>query len=355
MTARPVNPPALQDHDALRKKFEEKADSILNGLESKSQVSYDCDALRELGVLLQHINVTDDQQSFDFKPLSEEEYSTYKIDSSHSTGIPKHIRPHYDDFDALFHWRSSWPLSDTALTYEKAFQIARYISILKDYSEKDDADNTFSIEQNSNWHQIMAEDSFNDGPQGMLCGLRIGHSKPLDLPKWRALSWRQWQEDPESPDTIRPHVMLMTCTGAVAESDNLLHGEIGPIVNAIQCRLFQDEFKQTSTFPVLVISLFGPRQGRILSARFNIDGTLVVRASDIFDFKEKNQEGFDLFMRYYYSEPQDAAEFKLLLLLKTWTSPLSTDIQGYNDTYCFAMQRELHCALGCALGMANGN
>lgn len=37
MSSQPVNLPVdpLQDHDALRKKFEEKADSILDGLESK--------------------------------------------------------------------------------------------------------------------------------------------------------------------------------------------------------------------------------------------------------------------------------------------------------------------------------
>lgn len=84
----------------------------------------------------------------------------------------------------------------------------------------------------------------------MLSGLRIGHSKPCDLPEWDALSWRQWQENSKKPDTIRPHIMLVICTGAVAQEDELLHGEIGPIVNAIQCRLFQEEFKHTSSFPV---------------------------------------------------------------------------------------------------------
>ncbi|KAJ5236478.1 hypothetical protein N7489_006569, partial [Penicillium chrysogenum] len=278
MSSQPVNPPVLQDHDALRKMFEEKADSILEWLESKSQVSYDCDTLREIGVLLHHMDVTDDQESLDFKLLSEKEYSTYKIDSAR---MPNHVRHHYDGFDEAFHSSFSYPLSDplpaTELVYQKAFQIARYIHILQDYSKKDDPDNSYSIEKNSNWYEILAEDSFEDGPQGMLYGLHIGHSKPLDLSRWRALSCRQWQEDPEDPDTIRPHVMLMICTGAVAKSNNLLHGEIGPIVNTIQCRLLQEEFKQTSSFPVLVISLFGPRQGRILYARFNIDGTLIVR------------------------------------------------------------------------------
>ncbi|KAJ5124054.1 uncharacterized protein N7515_007879 [Penicillium bovifimosum] len=341
MISEPVNPPALQDHEALRRKFEENAGAILNGVESTSQVSYDCDALRGLGIVLQHFDVTDDQESPDFKPLSKEEYSTHKIDS---TGIPKPKRHHYDDFDVLFNWSSSsWPLSETELICEEGFQIVRHTDIPKDYSKKDHTDITSSLEQpDSNWYQILAEHSCNDGLQGILYGLATRHSKPLGLSKWGALTWRQWQEyhhvnpyhplnpyhhvnpyHPVNPDTIHPHVMLMICTGAVAESNNLLHGEIGTIVDAIQCRLFQYQFRHTSTFPVLVISLFGARQGRILSARFNIDGTLIVRASDTFDFKQKNQEGFDLFTRYYYSEPRDAAMFKLLLLPKSLHGPPS--------------------------------
>ncbi|CAG7978479.1 unnamed protein product [Penicillium nalgiovense] len=282
MSSQPVNLPVdpLQDHDALRKKFEEKADSILDGLESK---------VRSL------------MTSIDFKLLTQIEYSMYKIDSAR---IPKHMRHHYNGFDEAFYWSSSWPLSDTELMYEKAFRIAKYIDILKHYSKKDD---TSSIEKNSNWYQILAEDSFHDGPQGMLYGLPV--------------SCRQWQEDPENPDTIRPQIIYMICTGAMAKSSELLHGEIGPIVSTIQCRLPQEEFKQTSSFPVLVISLFGPRQGRILYARFNIDGTLIVRASDIFDFeKKKNQEGFDL-MRCYNCEPEDVAEFGSIAPVKKARSP----------------------------------
>lgn len=39
-----------------------------------------------------------------------------------------------------------------------------------------------------------AEDSFHYGSQGMLCCLPIMHSNSRDLPKWKAVSWRQWQD-----------------------------------------------------------------------------------------------------------------------------------------------------------------
>ena len=149
MSCQPLNTPAnpQQVRDALRKKFEKRADYILDELESRSQVSYDCGALYELGILLHHVDLTTDQELPDYKPLSKIEYSKYKINSAR---VPKHLRHHYDCFDDAFHWPSSLPRPDTELLYERAFQIVTYINILRDYSEKDD-----SMEENSNWYQIL--------------------------------------------------------------------------------------------------------------------------------------------------------------------------------------------------------
>lgn len=84
----------------------------------------------------------------------------------------------------------------------------------------------------------------------MLYGLRQGHSKPSELPMWDAQPICQWRDDLEDPKTTRAHIKLVTCTGAAAKEDELLHGELGCIANAIQCRLQQQEFEQTSLFPV---------------------------------------------------------------------------------------------------------
>lgn len=84
----------------------------------------------------------------------------------------------------------------------------------------------------------------------MLRGSTGRHSKPKDLPRWRAVSEREWQEDDEDDSTLRPHILLVTLTGAKAPENGLLHGEIGPTVEAIQQRLAQEEFQHTSFFPV---------------------------------------------------------------------------------------------------------
>lgn len=151
MSSQSVNAPAKPppDRDALRKKFAETADSILKGLESKSQGAYDCDALGELGVFLHHVDATEEANPFlDFKPLSEIEYSSYKIKSA---DIPEHMRELYDGFDDAFNWSPDYPLTEIYLIQEKALQIARYMRILNRYSKKDG----LSMRDHSKWFQIL--------------------------------------------------------------------------------------------------------------------------------------------------------------------------------------------------------
>lgn len=100
------------------------------------------------------------------------------------------------------------------------------------------------------WNRVGS--SFLNGPQGMFCGARHGHSKPRDLPYWDVITKREWKEDDEGPRLNQPHILLVTCTGAKVSADGngLLHGELGPIAEAIYCRLLQEELKDTSVFPV---------------------------------------------------------------------------------------------------------
>ena len=77
---------------------------------------------------------------------------------------------------------------------------------------------------------------------------RFPNSEVNDICQW--VHTYQWMEDYEDPKTIRPHVMLIACTGANAERDKLLLSELGPVAQAIQNRLSQPEFERTSLFPV---------------------------------------------------------------------------------------------------------
>ena len=147
----------------------------------------------------------------------------------------------------------------------------------------------------------------------MLCGVKFGHSKPQDLPRWNAHSTCQWLDDFEDPKTTRPHIKLLTLTGAKAKEHELLHGELAPIANVLYCRLEQPEFEDTSLFPVLVISLFGPRHGRLLQAKFDNSGTLLVRSSPIYNFIDSDEK-INLFVRYNNCKPRDGPEIEPVLV-----------------------------------------
>lgn len=150
MSSTPVN---QQERDALRETFGKKADSILEGLKSKSKGSYDRADLRELGVSLHRVDITEGfgptgQKFPDFKPLSEREFRSYKIESA---DLPEHIREHYDGFDDAFRYSPEYSLPESDRNYEKAFQISRYIKILYNYSKK----RTLTMSDHSKWYEIM--------------------------------------------------------------------------------------------------------------------------------------------------------------------------------------------------------
>ena len=87
----------------------------------------------------------------------------------------------------------------------------------------------------------------------MRLGLKLGHSMPAALLRWYTVSTGQWLD--ENPNTTRPHIKLVTLTGAEAKENELLHGELGSIANVIQCRLDQPEFEIASIFPVCLRSI----------------------------------------------------------------------------------------------------
>ncbi|KAJ9490558.1 hypothetical protein VN97_g2703 [Penicillium thymicola] len=100
---------------------------------------------------------------------------------------------------------------------------------------------------------------------------------------------------------------LVTLTGAEAKENELLHGGMGSIANVIQCRLNQPEFENVSIFPVLMLSFFGPRHGRLLQAKFDNSGTLNIWSSPIYNFVDSNEK-MKLFVRYNNCKPRDGKE-----------------------------------------------
>ena len=60
-----------------------------------------------------------------------------------------------------------------------------------------------------------------------------------------------------------------------------------------------------------MIALYGPRNGRLIQARYDKSGVLKVRASPIYSFAEREKAPWDLFLRYHTSKPCDGPEIEL--------------------------------------------
>ena len=61
-----------------------------------------------------------------------------------------------------------------------------------------------------------------------------------------------------------------------------------------------------------MLSVFGPRHGRVLQACYDrYSSRLELRISPIFSFLEKNNESFDLFLRFMASSPPETLDLDL--------------------------------------------
>ncbi|KAJ5131297.1 uncharacterized protein N7515_007336 [Penicillium bovifimosum] len=309
-----------QERARLRGKYKQAARSIIQELQSRSKPAYTHTELAQFRVSVQSIDPEDhkftDSEACLFPPLTHEELKTFVIDKKRLSKDEHHYITQFKD--TLHDITDAIPKN--CQEWERAGQILFYLEVFESKAERKSGRLISSIEDLSHWDHIKAEDSFLENPTGMLWGFTCGHSKPQDLPRWNAYSTCQWLDDLEDPKTSRPHIKLITLTGAKAKENELLHGELAPIANALYCRLEQPEFKDTSLFPVLVISLFGPRHGRLLQAKFDNSGTLLVRSSRIYNFIDSDEK-IKRFVRYNNCKPRDGPEIEPVLVDEQSLSP----------------------------------
>ncbi|KAI1835430.1 hypothetical protein DTO027I6_2811 [Penicillium roqueforti] len=296
-----------QERAHLRDKYKKAVRSIVYKLQSRSKPTYTYTELAQFRVSVQSIDPEDhtftDSEACLFQPLTHEELETFKMDKE---ALPRDGYHYINEFKDTFH-DVTGDVPEDCLMEEGGRKRKRGRS-------------TSSIQDLSHWNNIKAENSFNDTPTGMLCGVKAGHSKPRDVPRWTAHSIRQWLDDFKDPKTTRPHIKLVTLTGTKAKENELQHSELASIANTLYCRLEQPEFGDTSFFPVLVISLFGPRHGRLLQAKFDNSGTLFVRSSPIYNFVDSDGK-IELFVRYNNCNPRDGPEIEPVLVEEQSPSP----------------------------------
>ncbi|KAJ5197224.1 hypothetical protein N7449_007703 [Penicillium cf. viridicatum] len=296
-----------EERAQLRSRYNEAVSDLLQALKSEPKAAYSSDNLTELRVVLASFNPENssflESKACLFKPISSkelEEFSLSRFD------LPKGSKYWYSDFDEIYHDPTHVENPSSAyIIGARAEQIFRYLRVYYNNLQKKSGRDPDFFEEFDGWNEIRVGNSFLDGGKGLLYG-RCG-----GVPHWDIRAEREWQDDSNDSETTSPHIMLVVCTEDDAtKADELLFGELGSITQAIRKRLDQKEFEKTSLFPVLAISFFGPRHGRLLQANFTKSGILKVRVSPIYSFVRKAEAPFDLFLRYYACDPQDGPEYE---------------------------------------------
>ncbi|CAI7641134.1 unnamed protein product [Penicillium viridicatum] len=310
-----------QEPVRLRDKYKQAARSIILALESRSKPAYTHTDLAQFRVSVQLFDPEDpkftDSGACLFLPLTHEQLNEYKLDKKVLTRDEDRYLHRFED--TFNEFPQTYPVPEDCQIWDRARQIQFSLEIFESCYKKEVDEDTISIEEASYWTNIRSEDSFYHSPQGMRLGLTLGHSMPAALPRWYTGSTCQWLD--EDLKTTQPHIKLVTLTGAEAKENELLHGELGSIANVIQCRLNQPEFENVSIFPVLMLSLFGPRHGRLLQAKFDNSGTLNVWSSPIYNFVDNNEK-INLFVRFNNCKPRDGKEFESVIVEDSPSPPV---------------------------------
>ncbi|KAL1863295.1 hypothetical protein Plec18170_000129 [Paecilomyces lecythidis] len=294
----------------LRDKYGQAISDLLKELRFQPKAAYGHGEFTGLGISLGSFDPYDEKflgsRACLFRPMTLEEFGEYSIPESELDGGGI---DYYINFDEIYDIPANAKYSSPSyIMRERAFQIYSYLEVCHDYLRKKTGRDLEFFDEITGWFQIklsLYDNSFLDNGERLMRGRRGG-----DFPQWDTHAEREWQEDYDNPETLRPHIMLIICTGAEVKENELLFGELGPIAQAIENRLQQKEFENTSLFPVLAISLLGPRHGRLVQAHFNKSGMLKVLVSPIYSFVRKADAPFDLFLRYCACKPQDGPEYE---------------------------------------------
>ncbi|KAJ6178283.1 hypothetical protein N7519_008744 [Penicillium mononematosum] len=155
------------------------------------------------------------------------------------------------------------------------------------------------------WAEIDCEE-FTGGDGGLLFptpGRYIGQ----DYPGWRFRSLQEWWTNVDM--LAGPSTQIVIFTDGIGKEDRLLLSELGAIVQVIAFRRTRPVFSHYHIFPVLMLSFFGPRHGRILQACYDSRSQqLEIQISPIFSFLRKNDESFDIFLRFMASYPPETLD-----------------------------------------------
>ncbi|CEJ59931.1 hypothetical protein PMG11_08529 [Penicillium brasilianum] len=299
------------NHQELRAQFRLAVCRLMNQLRTFSRYILKVDELQSVGVYVSEFDPFDLNEAIIFQPFPEQELLEYHIDEVllQDEWVLKRLElPDWTPLES-----SNGVISrreeelDAKKSSERIFEHleAMYSCLSKTY----EPNNPLSMARN--WTDIPIphpeytwppELDINSWPREP--GL-LNHGPTAEHVGWCCQQAAEWKEHVRRGEPrIQPHVRLVVVHGATGTPNGVLLGELGTIAQVIYNRLNQPRFENDSYFPVLVISLFGPRHGRILQAVYRRSGHMELRITQIYDFTKTDDAPFDLFLRYLASNPR---------------------------------------------------
>ncbi|PYI07033.1 hypothetical protein BO78DRAFT_314189, partial [Aspergillus sclerotiicarbonarius CBS 121057] len=106
----------------------------------------------------------------------------------------------------------------------------------------------------------------------------------------------------KAKDGSYPHVKAMIYNNLDGEDGQLLRGEILIALRLMYAQVKRTRFVEHMTAPVLLFSFMGPQHARIIEAYFD-GSSLVMRPTQLFDFRKKDAVSVKTFGQWYLGNP----------------------------------------------------
>ncbi|KAJ5177251.1 uncharacterized protein N7482_003128 [Penicillium canariense] len=303
-------PPAPVNHRELRARYRASVTNMLTQLRTFSQWTFKVDDLAALGVDVCEFDPYDLRDCTPiFEPLSEQELDDYDLDED--LVLNEEILEKLN----LQDWAPS--TSNEISRREEEMEAMRAGGRIFEYLEARYSCWSMIYQPKTplsmvrNWTDVAIPHPEYTWPRSL--GINswprdhglLSRPRTRDHVGWRCEMVGEWKDRPRRGDpTTRPHVRLIIVHGTIGSSNGILLGELGALAQVIYNRLCQPSFDHESFFPVLLISLFGPRHGRILQGVYRRNGKLDLRVSRVYSFVKVKEAPLDLFLRYLASTPR---------------------------------------------------
>ncbi|CAG7951537.1 unnamed protein product [Penicillium olsonii] len=146
---------------------------------------------------------------------------------------------------------------------------------------------------------------------------------------WQVWSMQVWREKNLAGVNFEtgPSVRMIISTEAIGPCDRIFLHELGAIAECISFRRRQQTSATYPIVPVLLLSFFGRRNGRIIQACYDMKtGKIELLISPILSFLNKDDTDFDIFLRFMASCPPESCSLDQSLSRMSISSP-PTDIE----------------------------